>query len=390
MTEPRRGMNPPIRVTYIIDGLGMGGAERLMLPILKRLDAERFAARVCVLQSKDGNPLAEDIRALGIPVDELPIARLRDLGAVVRLRNYLRGAHTHIVHTQLEFSNILGGLAAKTLRLPVVCTIHVLPVSEPRARARLHQRLEWLALRLFCDRVLAVSEQTRQNYIAGSRIPSRKMTTLYNGIDLSPSARLEPHLARASVRDEFSLPRDAHLLITVAVLRPPKGIDHMLRALPAILDAHPNAFYLIAGDGPHRAELESETRRLGLQSRVVFAGMRKDISRLLAASDVFVLPTLTEALPTVLAEAMAARLPIVASAVGGIPEMVADGQSGILVPAAQPEALSRACAALLDDADERRRMGESGWRIVRQKFNVEAQVRRLENVYMEELSRHGK
>jgi glycosyltransferase involved in cell wall biosynthesis len=383
-------MKFPTCVIYIIDGLGMGGAERLMVPILKRLDAGRFAARVCVLQSKGDNPLAADIRALGVPVDDLPIARLRDFGAVGRLRNYLRGHRAGIVHTQLEFSNILGGLAAKTLRLPSLSTVHVLPTDDVRARTRLHQRVEWFALRFFCDRVLAVSEETRRRYIAESGIPARKLTTLYNGIDLSAGRRRESGPARDSVRNEFNLPRAASLLTTVAVLRPPKGIEFMLRAMPAILESRPDAYYLVVGDGTHREALENETRRLGLRERVVFAGLRKDVPRLLAASDIFVLPTLTEALPTVLAEAMAARLPVVASAVGGVPEMIADGENGILVPPAQPEALSRACAALLSDAETRRGMGERGWQIVQQKFNIETQVRQLENIYVEEMSRHGK
>jgi glycosyltransferase involved in cell wall biosynthesis len=383
-------MSTPINIAYIIDGLGMGGAERLMVPILKHLDRKRFTPRVCALQSKGDNPLAEEIRALGVPVDDLTIARLRDLDAIPRLRKYLRDHHVALVHTQLEFSNILGNIAAKTLRLPSVCTVHVLPSDDARAKSKIHQQAEWLALRLFCDRVLTVSEETRQSYIARSGIPSRKLTALYNGIDLSPYLRLDSDLARDSVREEFRVPRDALLLVTVAVLRPPKGIDRMLQALPAILDALPNAYYLIVGDGTHRQELETETKRLNLSERVIFAGMRKDIPTLLAASDLFVLPTLTEALPTVLAEAMAARLPIVASAVGGIPEMVADGENGFLVPPSQPSELSRACIVILSDQPTRRRMGESGWRTVNQKFKIENQVRQLEQVYLDEMSQYGK
>ncbi len=378
------------KIAFLIDGLGMGGAERLMVPILAHLDRERFAARVCVLQSKGDNPLAGDIRALGVPVDELPVPFLRDLTAIGRLRNYLRETQADLVHTQLEFADILGNFAAKTLRLPSVCTVHVLPVPETRLRSRLRQRLEWLALRLLCDRVLTVSEATRWYYIEASGMSPRKLTTLYNGIDLAPYARLDSDLERAAVRDEFRLPPDSNLLVTVAVLRPPKGIEFMLRALPALLKSHPNAYYLIVGDGSHREELEQETRQLGVREHVIFAGMRTDIPRLLVASDIFILPTLTEALPTVLAEAMASRLPIVASAVGGVPEMVTDGENGRLVAPARPDELSRACIEFLSDADLRRRMGANGWQVVHQKFNIAVQVRRLEQVYLEELRRYGR
>jgi glycosyltransferase involved in cell wall biosynthesis len=383
-------MNNPINIAYIIDGLGMGGAERLMIPILKHLDRKRFNPRICALQSKGDNPLAEDIRALGAPVDELTIPYLRDLNAIPRLRNYLHEHGIALVHTQLEFSNILGNIAAKSLRLPSVCTVHVLPSDGARARSKLHQQAEWLALKYFCDRVLTVSEDTRQSYIARSGIPARKLTALHNGIDFSPYLCLDSSLVRASVRDEFRIPQDAHLIVTVAVLRPPKGIDRMLQAMPAVLEALPNTYYLIVGDGAHRQELENETKRLNLTGIVLFAGMRKDIPRLLVASDLFVLPTLTEALPTVLAEAMAARLPIIASAVGGIPEMVTDGDNGFLVPPSQPSELSRACLAVLSSEPTRRRMSENGWQVVNQKFKIENQVRQLEQIYLNEMNQHGK
>ncbi len=383
-------MSDPINIAYIIDGLGMGGAERLMIPIFQHLDRNLFTPRICVLQSKGDNPLAEDIRALGVPVDELSISRLRDLDAIPRLRNYLREHRMALVHTQLEFSNILGNIAAKTLHLPSICTVHVLPSDKARAKSKLHQQVEWLALRHFCDRVLTVSEETRQSYIVMSGIPARKLTALHNGIDFSYYLRLDSDLVRDSVREEFRIPRDALLIVTVAVLRPPKGIDRMIQAMPAILDALPNAYYLIVGDGTHRQELEKETKRLNLSERVIFAGMQKDIPRLLVASDLFVLPTLTEALPTVLAEAMAARLPIVASAVGGIPEMVTDGANGFLVPPSQPSELSRTCLAILSSEPMRRKMGEIGWQVVNQKFKIENQVRKLEQIYLDEMSQHGK
>lgn len=383
-------MKSSIKLVYVIDGLGMGGAERLMIPLLQNLDRDRFTARVCVLKTHRENPLAEDIRALGVPVDGVNVSGLRDLAALGRLRAYLKGHHANLVHTQLEFADVFGNLAAKTLRLPSICTVHVLPSREGRAKTWLHQRVEWLALRWFCDRVLTVSEETRQHYIAESGIPAHKILTLYNGIDLSPYTRLELDLARVAVREEFHLPPDSLLLATVAVLRPQKGIEYMIRALPDVAAAHPNARYLIVGDGSHREALEAEAKKTGMAERIVFAGMRRDTSRLLAASDVFVLPTLTEALPTVLAEAMASSLPIVASAVGGVPEMVTDGENGLLVPPAQPAALSRACTALLNDAELRQRMGGRGWQIVNEKFNVAAQVRELEEIYLDELNRHAK
>jgi glycosyltransferase involved in cell wall biosynthesis len=131
--------------------------------------------------------------------------------------------------------------------------------------------------------------------------------------------------------------------------------------------------------------LQEEVQKVRLEDRVIFAGMRRDVARLLAASDIFVLPTLTEALPTVLAEAMAARLPIVASRVGGVPEMVADGENGCLVPPEDLGSLASACIRLLDNPPLRTVMAQAGWQTVDQKFNIERQVDKLEELYFAEL-----
>lgn len=378
------------KIVYLIDGLSMGGAERLMVPILKHLSRDYFEPYVCAMQSKEGNPIAEEIRGLGIPVECLNIKRLRDPGALPRLMKYLTDIHADLVHTQLEAANILGNISAKLLRLPSVCTIHVMPALDVKTKTKLHQRLEWFILRRFCDRVMSVSEEARQYHIKISGTSAGQVTTIYNGIDLSTFVNMDYAHERNAVRAELRIPRDANVLVTVAVLRPPKGIQFMIRALPAILPSCPNTYYLIVGGGSHHSALLEETRKAGVKERVIFAGMRKDVPRLLAASDVFVLPTLTEALPTVLAEAMAAKLPIVASRVGGIPEMIANGQNGILLPPEDVDRLAKACIHLLENPEKRLDMGAEGWKTVHRKFSIERQVEQLKELYLDQLRAYGK
>jgi glycosyltransferase involved in cell wall biosynthesis len=389
-SSKRSGPDRKYEVAFVIDGLGMGGAERLMVPILKHLDRDRFNAHVCALQTKDGNPMAEQIRPLGIPVECLDIKHLRDVEAVPRLVRYLKAIGADLVHTQLEFSNILGNISAKLLRLPSVCTIHIMPSLDVKPKSKLHQRVEWFSLRHFCDRVIAVSEEARQYHLAISGASASQVTMLYNGIDLAGFTGMDRAHERAAVRSELGIPADANVLTTVAVLRPQKGIQFMIRALPAILAAHPDSYYLVVGDGSQRAALLEEAQKAGVGERVIFAGMRHDVPRLLAASDVVVLPTLTEALPTVLAEAMAARLPIIASRVGGVPEMVTDEVNGCLVPPEDVEALVSACSQLLRDAQLRMTMGVEGWNTVDRKFNIERQVDKLEELYFDQLNAYGK
>lgn len=368
----------------------MGGAERLMVPILKHLSGDHFEPYVCAMQSKDGNPMAEEIRALGIPVECLNIKHLRELDALPRLITYLRKIEADLVHTQLEAANILGNISAKLLRLPSVCTIHVMPSLDVKTKTKLHQRVEWFALRHFCDRVISVSEEARQYHMDISGTSSNHVTTIYNGIDLAAFLTMDSVVERGIIRAELGIPADANVLVTVAVLRPPKGIQFMIRALPAILASHSKAYYLIVGGGSHHNALLEEVTKAGVNKRVIFAGMRKDVPRLLAASDVFVLPTLTEALPTVLAEAMAAKLPIVASRVGGIPEMIANGQNGILLAPEDVEGLAKACLHLLENPEKRIDMGEEGWKTVNRKFSIERQVDQLRELYLEQIQAYGK
>lgn len=371
------------KIVYFIDGLGMGGAERLMVPILKNLDKNRFEPRVCVFQVRGGNPISDELKSLGIPVDLLHIPYLRDITALPRLRRYLKDFQADLVHTQLELGDTLGNIVSKWLRLPSICTIHSMPSQEMTVKSRIHQEVELFSLRYFCDKVIAVSDEARRFHIDISNTFPEKIITLYNGIDLTIYSQGDFAKEREIVRSELGIPADSVVLTTVAVLRQPKGIQYMIRALPHILQSFPNAYYVIVGDGAYREALEREVVNAGVQQRVVFSGLRKDIPRILSAADIFILPTLTEALPTVLAEAMAARLPIIASAVGGIPEMVIDGENGKLIKAGEIQELVDVTKKLLAEPTLRKRMGELGWEVVYRKFNIKEQVRLLEGIYLD-------
>jgi glycosyltransferase involved in cell wall biosynthesis len=265
-----------------------------------------------------------------------------------------------------------------------------MPSLDVKTKSKMHQRLEWFVLKYLCDHVISVSEEAREYHLHISGARPDRVSKIYNGIDLSGFQSLDRDFERAIVRAELGIPSDANLLTTVAVLRPQKGIQYMIQALPAILASTPNTYYLVIGDGSHRVALVEEANKANVSNRVIFAGMRNDIARLLVASDVFVLPTLTEALPTVLAEAMAAKLPIVASRVGGIPEMVTDGQNGSLVEPENLDELTTACIHLLNDPETRKAMGIEGCQIVNQTFNIERQVDKLEELYLDQLHAYGK
>lgn len=377
------------RILWLIDHLGIGGAERLLVTYLRALDRDLFEPRVCVFKIRDGNPIAKEIKALGIPVDHLPIARLRYPANLPRLLRYLRRSKTELIHTQLEFSNTLGSLAAWLLRIPSVSTLH--GVDAPRRGDKAYRRLPlmWWSLRLFCDQVIAVSEATRGHYMHQSGDTDEKIVTAYNGIDLSRFRSLDQSEVVAG-RRALGIPADSIILITVSVLRQPKGIQYMIEAMPSIVSSLHNAYYLIVGDGQYGDELRALASRRGLDDHIVFTGHREDIPELLAISDIFALPSLGDALPTVLAEAMASNLPIVATAVGGIPEMVEHQRNGILVEPADSEMLAESCVRLITDPFLAQEMAHEGRKIVEERFNIEKQVKWMSELYLELLSDRGK
>lgn len=367
---------------WLIDGLGYGGAERLALAYLPYLRQESFQIRVCAFQVKQGNPIASQLQALGIAVDLLPIAHLRDATALPRLYRYLGHHSAQLVHTQLEFANTLGTMAGRLRHLPTISTLHTIePLDQPGKSGR-RLRLMWWVLQRGCRRFIAVSDQLRRHYLAHFPQLAARFVTLYNGIEVNRFAPRPEHTPQP-LRQSYGLPPTAPIILTVAVLREPKGLQYMIAAMPQIVQAIPEARYVVVGNGPHEAALRQLAHQSGLGDHIVFAGAQDNIPDWLAMSDLFVLPTLADALPTVLMEAMAAGRPILASAVGGVPEMVTDGQNGLLLRPGQPQALAQAAIHLLQNPALAHQMGQRGQQTALNRFNLANQAHALAEIYRE-------
>ncbi len=377
-----------MRVLWMIDSLGPGGAESLMLPLLRSLKDRVEEPRVCVLYVRAGNPTAVELEKLGIRVDLMHVRNLRDLDHIWRVFKYVHSHQPDIIHTQLETSDILGSLIGKILKIPTIATMHTLD-ERPLARKikkNWRNSLRWQCLNSAARYTIAVSNFTRQHYLRlGFR--SAKMITMYNGIDLSNfTPRNAAHSAKSSL---FGIPEDSTVITTVAVLREPKGVQYMLQAFGHVAALVPNAYYIIAGDGDHRKTLEEMAQSLGIADRVIFMGYRKDIPEILAASDLFVFPTLQDALPTVLLEAMAAGLPIIASQIGGVPEIITHGANGLLISPASPSSLSEACLRILQDEQLAARLTAAGLDTVQRRFDVQQQASSLYDLYQKVVSNDG-
>ena len=369
-----------LRVMYLIDSLGHGGAEHSLVRYLEALPRAGVDPVVVVVQERDGNPLTPAISALGIPIETLHIDRLRRRGALARVGEAIDRTAPDLVHTQLEFSNILGTIAARRRGIPSVATLHTIDRPRRWSRDALRFRLMARMLTTRASRVIAVSRSAAEHFAGRSGAGRLLVTTLHNGVDLDRFSRLHPGAAGA-LRTALGLPADARIVVTVAVLRPPKGIADLIAALPAVLASVPDTHLVLVGDGPARSDLEHTAATTGVAGRVHFLGHRVDVAEVLAGSDVFVLPSHTEALPTVLIEAMASGLPVVATEVGGIPEMVERGGSALLVPAHHPELLAEAVTRVLTSPLQATAMGTAGRRIARTRFDLRRQVPALVDEY---------
>lgn len=263
-------------------------------------------------------------------------------------------------------------LAARLAGVPrVTGALGCIPSTDPRRSTSFFRALEALCLCLV-DGIASVSEHGRDLWLKRTRLNPRRVRVIHNGIELAPIETKEE--TSQAVRQEFSIPPDAMVVGVSAALADHKGHRFLLEAFPAALQSLPAAWLMLAGEGPSRAELERQAKELGISERVIFLGHRADIDRVVEAYDVIALPSLSESMPFSLLEGMAAGKPVVASAVGGIPELIEDGRTGYLVPPSDSYAMAEALIKVLRDPAETVLMGQAARERVKKHFSLEKMV----------------
>jgi glycosyltransferase involved in cell wall biosynthesis len=358
----RRGVKPtPVRILHVvIDGELAGG--QLVAHKLIRGAGERGYDSLIVSPTR--GPFTEQAELEGIPVHFVDVSRSFKLFGLWRLRRLIRREHVDIVHTHGMFaSNLLSRVAARTAGASVVGHVHG-PGVFPRL-GRVYRFVDNLTSRL-CDRLIAVSEHTRAELLSQG-IPDRLIEVVRNGYD--------PPEPAPAVTD------GSRVIACVGRVEPMKGQADLVRALPNV----PNARLVIVGRDVrgHRAELEALARDLGVADRIDIRGVQTNVLELLAHASVLALPSYSEGFPIVPLEAMAVRRPVVATAVGGTPELVVDGETGILVQPGDVDALARALRELLDDPERARAMGEAGYRRLRERLPESVMVERVNDIWRE-------
>ncbi len=368
-----------IRLLHLIASSRGGGATHVR-DLALGLDRTRFAVQVAMPED-GGNVRREDFEAAGIPFHCVNIAAGFSLQSLWHIRRL--AADVDILHVHGARAALFGRLAAASLgrRRPRVVYIiqgFSLPFY-PLPRRLLMLALERL-LALVTDAVIAVSQEERQAFMGQCILPSERISVIWNSVYVPPFRDAEGR--RASIRSELGLPPDAILITTICRLHKPRDFETLLTAFASLADENPSLHLLIVGDGPDRTQIEGLRERLGVASRVILAGQRRDIPAILAASDIFTLTTWGwEGLPFTILEAMAAARPVVATRAGGIPEAVVEGETGFLVPRRDAAALAEALGRLAVDPDLRACLGAAGRHRAETLFSQQRMTERTTLIY---------
>ena len=365
-----------MRIFTLIDWLGWGGAETLLGDLAEGAPSAGIELCVASFAHPASTGATERLRARGIEPVHVPLHRLFDPGDVRDLRRAITAWEPDVVHTHLAYADMMGGVAARSLGVPAVSTLHLMAWGGDR-RQQLKHTLAAQVRRRCMARVVAVSDAGRDAYLGRGWDRPERVVTVLNGV-----GRTRRPGDGAAVRRELGIGADERVVTMLTVLRPGKGHEEALAALPRIREAAGDVRLLVVGDGPDRERLEAAATALG--PAVVFAGHRNDVMAILDASDVLLHPTHVDALPTALIEAGAAAVPVVATRVGGVPEIVDDGQTGLLVPAPpRAEDVAGAVVRVLADDALATGLAEAARRRYDETFTAQRWAARLRAVYDE-------
>ena len=385
----------PLPVLHVITRLIVGGAQENTMLTADLLDPQRYA--VDVISGPQTGPegsLIEEVRARGVPLDIYPnlrreIAPWRDLLALVKLARRMRRERYTIVHTHSSKAGVIGRLAAKLAGVPVIVhTVHGWSFHEHLSplRRRLFITLEKLAAAL-TDAMIVVAEPDIDKGLREGIGHPEQYHLIRSAISMD---KFDPATVdRAAVRREIGLPPDVPVLGNVGRFSEQKNPLDWVRVAARVARVLPDCHFLLVGDGPLRAEVEALIAAEGFTNRFVLTGLRRDVPRMLAAMDVFLLTSLWEGLPRVIPQAMSMRVPVVANRADGTVEAISHGETGFLAEPGDLKALARYCLTLLREPERRRVMGERGRAFAVQEFDVRQMVAQIDALYEALLEKRG-
>ncbi len=374
-------MNQKIKVLQITANLGIGGLERVVVNLSKGLDPKKYEVVVCCLKFK--GKFAKELEKRGIRVHLIPQKEKgTDYFAFWKLKDIIRQEKPAIVHTHNSNSLVDGVIASILTRVPVVIhTDHARKFPDTR-RTMIAERI----LSLYINKIIAVSEETKNNLMKYEHIPVHKIAIINNGIDGSKYDITIDHEAKIK---ELGLEKFKYRVGLGVRLTAQKGITHLINAVPDVLEKFPDTAFVIAGSGYLLEDLQEQATKLQIEKNVFFIGPRLDMPEILQILDIYVLPSEWEGLPLVLLEAMAARKAIIATDVGAVSKAIEHQQCGYLVPPKDPQEISNKIISLLNSAKLRNDFANKAYNKFHNHFDIQHMIDGYTQIYEEELTKTG-
>ena len=365
-------MKKKIKVLQITDNLGIGGLERVVVNLCKHLNKDLFDVSVVCLNFLGA--FADELENGGIKVFLAPKKKKNDYFLFWRLKDIIGKVKPDIVHTHNTNALIDGVIASILKRVPIrVHTDHARQFPDKKK----YMAIEWF-LSHFIHKIIAVSDETRENLVKYEKIDRYKITILNNGID---GSSYDINIDTDCKKKELGISGFTHIIGLGVRLTKQKGLIHLISAAPDILKKFPNTAFVIAGYGVLEKYLKEEVKRLGVDENFFFVGSRLDMPEILQTFDLFVLPSEWEGLPLVLLEAMAAKRAIVATDVGGNSMAIENGLSGSLVPTKNPDTLAKEIIRLLNEPETRKSYADNAYKRFKMEFSAEHMATKHENLY---------
>ena len=380
-------MSTKIKVIHIITRLDKGGSAENTFLTLKGLDKSRYQVSLIAgpvddpSQDRRSHLEESGVRYIQVPQLRRNIDLFYDFSALLKTFRLLRRERPDIVHTHTSKAGLLGRLAAKLAGIPSIIHTphgHVFFGYFGALKTRMFILFEKLASRI-TDKIVALTPREKSDYLSYKVTSEEKLVVIPSGIELH-KCQPAPREERSKFRKELGIPESSAVVGTAGRLVPVKGPVFLLQAFERVISEHPDTYLIFAGDGPLRKSLEKNAVVMGLAKNIIFTGWREDMARVLSVFDVFCLPSLNEGMGRVLVEAMALGKPVVASAVGGIPDLIIPGKNGFLVPPRNPGELARQILFLVKNREEAAKLGRAGKGMV-SAFSDEIMVKKIAELY---------
>ena len=358
-------------IVHLVTSLEVGGAQHNMLLGLPKLDPTRY--KHILISIMDRMQMKQQFQQAGVEVHSLDLRKKTDVTAALRLRSLLNTIHPDILHTYLIHGNVLGRIVGRLTGVPTIIGSE-LTIGQAGRIGRLATKLT----NPLTDAVEVNSETGGKSVVANLGVPEEKIEVILPGLDLDAFGQTDQ---RAQTRNEIGVDDNEHLVLYVGRLRAVKGVEFGIRAVAKAIEQNPKMKLALAGEGDQRKQLEALSAELGIENNVKFLGVRKDLPNVLSACDSVIMPSLTEGFPRVAIEAMASSKPVIATSVGGVPEAIIDGQSGILVPSKDVEAMTDALISVSTNFELAKRLGVAARQRTEHRFAASNYVARLDEMY---------